>query len=204
MQGPQFIEVKNRHLKGEMPDHTAYDCWCDFEAMQALLMQEVDNKPVKWEILPLTPDGVGFVGPENIQRFEHTHWTIVDQPQRYKQEILHSPGSIAGIPGTHGTGVYIIDWQERAIVTLAEWEETQAIWLCNIHDDNGVYIGREVNVDESGAHRDGPRYNLKPGAFADLCTDGILAPMELEPHWFEGHVPMKYIVVPLETSTQLS
>ena len=29
--------------------------------------------------------------------------------------IIHSPGAIAGVPGDHAPGMYLIDWEERTV-----------------------------------------------------------------------------------------
>ncbi len=58
--------------------------------------------------------------------------------QRYEQVILPSSGSVAGIPGHHGPGSYMVDWQERTIVTLTEWEEAQARIAKEADENQGV------------------------------------------------------------------
>lgn len=45
--------------------------------------------------------------------------------ERYERTTLHSPGSVPGIPGTHGPGPVVIDWEERRITTLQEWNDAQ-------------------------------------------------------------------------------
>lgn len=120
---PQFLPLTHRHLKVTMPDLTTHDCWCDFTTNEALLVQEIDGKPIAWEIF--TINEAGPLKLEDRKRFEHAVWGITEEPQRYKQEILHSPGGIPGIPGSHGPGTYMIDWQERKVYALQEWEDMQ-------------------------------------------------------------------------------
>lgn len=117
---PQFLPLTHRHLKVAMPDSTTHDCWCDFTANEALLVQEIDDKPVTWEAIPIDE-----TGPTDKKRFEKALWSIVYEPQRYKEEMLHSAGSIPGYPGSHGAGAVVLDQIERKVYTMQEWERMQ-------------------------------------------------------------------------------
>ena len=69
------------------------------------------------------------------------------------------------------------------------------MWLCNIRSQDGVhYIGRLVTEDAMGAYRDGPLYVLKDGVVPELLKKGIIFPMDYENDWYEGHVPLDYIL----------
>src|SRR5258708_2498110 len=39
----------------------------------------------------------------------------MDEAQRYETVTLYGLGALPGIPGEHGAGTYVIDWQERTI-----------------------------------------------------------------------------------------
>lgn len=40
--------------------------------------------------------------------------------------ILHSPGPIPGIPGDHGPGTYLVNWQDRTITPIQSPETASA------------------------------------------------------------------------------
>lgn len=42
-------------------------------------------------------------------------------PERYEHMMLHASGAIPGIPGMHGPGPLVVDWQERKGLSIDEW-----------------------------------------------------------------------------------
>lgn len=78
---------------------------------------------------------------------------------RYEFVLLHDSGSIPGIPGSHGRGSYVIDWQERAIHPAASLEDYVQSLESAQPDEESTELdasvsapdGQETGQDESAA-----------------------------------------------------
>lgn len=65
---------------------------------------------------------------------------------RYQHLLLHDSGSIPGIPGAHGRGSYVIDWQERTI-TPASSLESYLSFLAQPDEETTIQDAPETHGD---------------------------------------------------------
>lgn len=96
--------------------------------------------------------------------------------ERYQFLLLHDAGSIPGIPGSHGRGSYVIDWQERAIHPASSLEDYLQSLVSAQPDEEST------ELDASVASLDGQEAGHEESAAITALPQGtaLLADMTLQ------------------------